>query len=107
MSRALGVRGDQHPQVVGEDGVNARHVEAQIKRLETEHGRLMERWGDLPTPLARERARQKFVEIESCIEELKQQLQDAAGVVRKAVQGDAGAVDCNCQCQAGDEGYDR
>jgi hypothetical protein len=56
---------------------------AEIERLEVEHSALMERWSDLPTPRAREKAKAQFAELESRIESLREQQKDAAGVVEQ------------------------
>jgi DNA invertase Pin-like site-specific DNA recombinase len=56
---------------------------ADIERLEGEHSALMERWSDLPTPRAREKAKEKFADMEARIDSLKQQQQDAASIVEQ------------------------
>ncbi|MFO0825226.1 MAG: recombinase family protein [Gemmataceae bacterium] len=56
-------------------------VAAQIAKEEDEYDDLMKKWADLPTPRAREKAKERFLALEASIEELKQQQQDAAEVV--------------------------
>jgi hypothetical protein len=56
-------------------------LKADIKRLEAEHDKLMAQWADLPTPRSREKAKERFTELEARIDELKAQQQDAAAVV--------------------------
>jgi DNA invertase Pin-like site-specific DNA recombinase len=53
----------------------------EIERLEAEHDALMERYADLPTPRAKEKAKQRFTALETRIDELKQQAEDGAGGV--------------------------
>jgi hypothetical protein len=56
-------------------------VAAEVGRLEAEHTALMERWADLPTPGAKEKAKGRFAELEARIAELRRQQEDAAEVV--------------------------
>jgi hypothetical protein len=43
----------------------------------------MSQWADLPTPRAREKAKEKFAALEAQIEQLRQQQQDAASLVEQ------------------------
>lgn len=56
-------------------------LNAEIAKLEAEHDALMDRWADLPTPRAKEKARERFAELEARIAELRRQGEDAAEVV--------------------------
>jgi hypothetical protein len=56
---------------------------AEVERLEAEHTALMGQWADLPTPRAKEKAREQFALLEARIEGLRRQQQDAASVVEQ------------------------
>jgi hypothetical protein len=56
-------------------------IEAEIATVEAEHDELMGRWADLPTPRAKEKAKERFAALEARIDELRQQMTDAAAVV--------------------------
>lgn len=56
---------------------------AEVERLEAEHDALMAQWGDLPTPRAKEKAKERFAELEARITELRRQQEDAAEVVEQ------------------------
>jgi hypothetical protein len=56
-------------------------IEAEIDTLEKEHTRLIDLWSSLPTPRAKEKVKAQFEGVESRMEELKAQQQDAAAVV--------------------------
>ena len=58
-------------------------VDAEIERLESEHDALMGLWADLPTPRAKEKAKERFTELEARIEELKRQREDVVGLVER------------------------
>jgi hypothetical protein len=58
-------------------------VETEDRQLESEHEALMGQWADLPTKLAKEKAKQRFAELEGRIEELRRQLEDAAEIVEQ------------------------
>jgi DNA invertase Pin-like site-specific DNA recombinase len=60
-------------------------IDGEIEALEAEHSKLMERWADLPTHLARARqkAEGQMATLEARMEELRQQQQDASEVVSK------------------------
>jgi DNA invertase Pin-like site-specific DNA recombinase len=58
-------------------------VAQKVARLEAEHDALMARWADLPTPRAKEKARQRFAELEARIERLRQQQRNVADVVEQ------------------------
>src|SRR5262249_52410613 len=51
--------------------------------LEAEHTAMMEQWKDLPTPLAKEKAKARFEQLEARMAELDQQRQDLAEVVER------------------------
>jgi hypothetical protein len=57
-----------------------------IEQLEAEHTALMRKWADLPTPRAKEKARERFAALEARIEELRRQQEDAAVVVEHQFQ---------------------
>jgi hypothetical protein len=56
---------------------------AAIEQLQAEHTRMVDQWADLPTPLAREKAKQRFTELESRIKELQQQQTDSSAEVER------------------------
>jgi DNA invertase Pin-like site-specific DNA recombinase len=60
-------------------------LDGEIERLEAEHSTMMEKWADLPAHLtrARQKAEERMASLESRIEALRQQQQDAAEVVGK------------------------
>jgi hypothetical protein len=66
---------------VYEANFNPARFTASIDQLQAEHDELMERWSDLPTKLAKEKAQAKFAELETRIDELKQQQENAAEAV--------------------------
>ena len=53
-------------------------MKAEADRLESEHTELFNQWADLPTPLAKEKARKRFEELEAQIEELRMQQNNVA-----------------------------
>lgn len=56
-------------------------VTAEVERLDAEHSALTEKWADLPTPLAKAKARERLATLEARIEELRKQEEDASEVV--------------------------
>jgi DNA invertase Pin-like site-specific DNA recombinase len=56
-------------------------VAAEVGRLEAEHTALMAQWADLPTPRAKEKAKEQFAALEARMDELRNQQQDTADVV--------------------------
>jgi DNA invertase Pin-like site-specific DNA recombinase len=62
---------------------DAGAIELDLAKLEAEHTALMDRWADLPTPRAKDKAKQKLAELEAKIDAMEKQKQDAAGVVEK------------------------
>lgn len=56
-------------------------LSAEVAKLEAEHDALMERWADLPTARAKEKAKERFNELEARIAELRRQGEDVAEVV--------------------------
>jgi hypothetical protein len=58
-------------------------VDAEIAKLEAEYDKLMEGWRDLPTAIAKARAKKRFEEVEARIEQLREQKKDAATVVEE------------------------
>jgi DNA invertase Pin-like site-specific DNA recombinase len=54
---------------------------AEVERLEAEHTAMMQRWADLPTPRAKEKARERFGALEARMESLRRQQEDLGGVV--------------------------
>jgi hypothetical protein len=58
-------------------------VVEEVERLEAEHDALMGQWSDLPTPRAKQKAKERFAELEARIEQLRQQQQDIADVVEQ------------------------
>jgi hypothetical protein len=53
----------------------------EVERLEAEHDGLMKQWADLPTPRAKEKAKERFAALEARIAELRRQQEDVAEVV--------------------------
>jgi hypothetical protein len=60
-----------------------KELDADIARLEAEHSALMERWADLPTPRAREKAKERFAALEAQVEALRSQQRDAGEEVAR------------------------
>lgn len=58
-------------------------VAAKLEDLQAEHDREVEKWGDLPTPLAKEKAKAKLKMLEADITELEQHQRDLTGVVER------------------------
>jgi DNA invertase Pin-like site-specific DNA recombinase len=58
-------------------------VKAELDQLEAKLSKLMDQWADLPTPRAREKAKESFTELEARIDRLKQQQEDASAVVEQ------------------------
>jgi DNA invertase Pin-like site-specific DNA recombinase len=61
-------------------------VDAEVRRLEAEHTKAMERWADLPTPRAKEKAAKELAALEARIADAERQREDAAGAVAAALQ---------------------
>jgi DNA invertase Pin-like site-specific DNA recombinase len=64
-----------------EANFNPARFTAKIDQLQAEHDELMTQWSDLPTKLAKEKAQAKFASLESQIEELRKQQENAADLV--------------------------
>jgi DNA invertase Pin-like site-specific DNA recombinase len=90
-------------------GFDPSALSADIATLEAEHTALMAQWSDLPTPLAKAKAKAKFADLEGRITALRQQQEDVAEMVeghyrdildlqaavekaKKAMQADAAAT---------------
>jgi DNA invertase Pin-like site-specific DNA recombinase len=58
-------------------------VAAEVDRLEAEHTALVEQWADLPTPRAKEKARERFAEVETRIAGLRRQQENVSEVVEQ------------------------
>jgi hypothetical protein len=56
---------------------------AEIERLEVEHTKLYQRYADLPTPRAKEKAKGELAALEAHISELERQRHDVAGQVEQ------------------------
>src|SRR5205814_762637 len=56
-------------------------LKAEVERLEAEHTAMMERWADLPTAISKEKARERFAELEARIGQLRRQQEDLAELV--------------------------
>lgn len=61
-------------------------LEDDIERLEAEHSALMQQWSDLPTPLAKEKAKEQFAELEARIGKLRRRQVDLGKVVSNHYQ---------------------
>jgi hypothetical protein len=55
----------------------------EIERLEEEHTELMGKWADLPTDRAKEKARERFKQLEAKIDELRRRQRDVSEIVEK------------------------
>jgi hypothetical protein len=62
---------------------NPSGIEGELARLEAEHTALVDKWSDLPTPRAKEKAKERFEALEARMEALRQQQQDASDVVTR------------------------
>jgi DNA invertase Pin-like site-specific DNA recombinase len=62
---------------------DAKAIEVDLAKLDAEHTALMKQWADLPTPRAKDKAKQKLAELEAQMDALEKQKEDAAGVVEK------------------------
>jgi len=51
-------------------------ITPEIERLDAEHTALVNRWGDLPTPLAKDKAKERLTQLEKQIQEFKRQQED-------------------------------
>jgi hypothetical protein len=58
-------------------------LRAELESLEAEHDALMKDWRDLPTQRAKDKAKQRFAELEERMDCLKQQMEDAGSVVEQ------------------------
>jgi DNA invertase Pin-like site-specific DNA recombinase len=56
-------------------------LEGEIERLDAKHTAVMQQWADLPTPLAKEKARTQLADLEARIEALRRQQEDLGDVV--------------------------
>jgi hypothetical protein len=62
---------------------DAASLQEEITRLEAEYEELMEQWKTLPTQRARDKATERFQELEARLDALKEQQQDSTAVVER------------------------
>jgi DNA invertase Pin-like site-specific DNA recombinase len=58
-------------------------LDAQLAELDAQHTALMHRYADLPTPLAKEKAKKELAALEDRIGELRRQQQDISNIVEQ------------------------
>src|SRR5262249_11924328 len=62
---------------------NPATLAAEIHQLDAEHTQLVDQWRDLPTELAKEKAKVKLAAIEERMETLRRQQEDLADLVEQ------------------------